>query len=47
MAKATPDDYEAVRTVVATLEPFGANDQSEFCVGQGRNLGWLPLRLVG
>lgn len=39
MAKSTPDDYEAVRIVVATLEPFEANDQERILRWAREKLG--------
>jgi hypothetical protein len=39
VAKAKPDDYEAVRTVVATLESFDANDQERILRWAREKLG--------
>jgi hypothetical protein len=39
MAKGKPDDYEAVRTVVATLEPFDASDQERILRWAREKLG--------
>jgi hypothetical protein len=42
MAKGNPDDFEAVRTVVATLEQFGADDQERIIRWAREKLG-LPV----
>src|SRR5215469_6003778 len=39
MAKDKPDDFEAVRAVVATLEPFDINDQERILRGAREKLG--------
>jgi hypothetical protein len=39
MVKSKPDDYEAVRTVVATLEPFDINDQERILRWAREKLG--------
>jgi hypothetical protein len=46
MAKATPDDLEAVRAIIASLEPFEANDQERILRWVREKLGLVATSTV-
>jgi hypothetical protein len=46
MTKAAPDDYEAVRTVVAALEPFESRDQERILRWAREKLGLAPTSIA-